>query len=242
MLRGNALKDALILRLLAVERLVPRACCSSRSPTASTASTAPGTPWSRSSTSTSRCSPVGRPARRRPPGHRPGEADRGGAQGPPLHPRCWSRSASWRTASWSCSRATGLWLMRRWGEYVAVVGTSVFIPLEVYELLHTVTWLKVGALLLNVFAVVYLVWSKRLFGAPRRQGGLRGRAARRVAARGRARPPSTATPRADRAVGGTLSPPSGQLGALSGRRPGGWGHSQDAERAVGGTLRPPSGR
>ncbi|MBB6628782.1 DUF2127 domain-containing protein [Nocardioides sp. KIGAM211] len=60
--------------------------------------------------------------------------------------------------------ATGLWLMKRWGEYVAVVGTSVFIPLEVYELLHTVTPLKVGALLLNLFAVVYLLWSKRLFG------------------------------------------------------------------------------
>lgn len=61
--------------------------------------------------------------------------------------------------------ATGLWLMRRWGEYVAVVGTSVFIPLEVYELLHTVTPFKIGALVLNLFAVVYLVWSKRLFGA-----------------------------------------------------------------------------
>lgn len=59
---------------------------------------------------------------------------------------------------------TGLWLMRRWGEYVAMVGTSLFIPLEVYELVHTVTWLKVAALLLNVFAVVYLLWTKRLLG------------------------------------------------------------------------------
>jgi len=59
---------------------------------------------------------------------------------------------------------TGLWLMRRWGEYVAMVGTSLFIPLEVYELVHTATWLKVAALLLNLFAVVYLLWTKRLFG------------------------------------------------------------------------------
>ncbi len=58
----------------------------------------------------------------------------------------------------------GLWLMRRWGEYVAVVGTSIFIPVEVYEILERVTWLRVGALLLNVFAVIYLVWTKRLFG------------------------------------------------------------------------------
>lgn len=58
----------------------------------------------------------------------------------------------------------GLWLMRRWGEYVAVVGTSLFIPLEVYELVHGVTWLRLAALLVNLAAVVYLVWTKRLFG------------------------------------------------------------------------------
>ena len=60
--------------------------------------------------------------------------------------------------------AVGLWLMRRWGEYVAVVGTAVFIPLEIYELLERVTWLRVAAFALNVFAVVYILWTKRLFG------------------------------------------------------------------------------
>ena len=60
--------------------------------------------------------------------------------------------------------AVGLWLMKRWGEYVAVVGTSVFIPLEVYELVERVTWLRIAALLLNAAAVVYLLWTKRLFG------------------------------------------------------------------------------
>jgi uncharacterized membrane protein (DUF2068 family) len=60
--------------------------------------------------------------------------------------------------------AVGLWLMKRWGEYVAVVGTAVFIPLEVYELLERVTWLRVLAFALNVFAVVYILWTKRLFG------------------------------------------------------------------------------
>ncbi len=60
--------------------------------------------------------------------------------------------------------AVGLWLMRRWGEYVAVVGTSVFIPLEVYELLERVTWLRLVAFALDLFAVVYIMWTKRLFG------------------------------------------------------------------------------
>lgn len=57
----------------------------------------------------------------------------------------------------------GLWMMKRWGEYVAVIGTSAFIPLEIYELLEKVTWLRVAAFVVNVVAVIYLVTSKRLF-------------------------------------------------------------------------------
>ena len=58
----------------------------------------------------------------------------------------------------------GLWSLKRWGEYVAVVGTSIFLPLEIYELTKDVTWLKVVAFLVNIGLVVYLVLSKRLFG------------------------------------------------------------------------------
>ena len=58
----------------------------------------------------------------------------------------------------------GLWSLKRWGEYVAVVGTSIFIPLEVYELTKHITYLKVTALAINVALVVYLILSKRLFG------------------------------------------------------------------------------
>jgi len=60
--------------------------------------------------------------------------------------------------------AVGLWLMQRWGEYVAVVGTGIFVPLEVYELAEKFTWFRVVALVLNLFAVFYILWSKRLFG------------------------------------------------------------------------------
>ena len=60
--------------------------------------------------------------------------------------------------------AVGLWMLKRWGEYVAVVGTGIFVPLEIYELLEKVTWLRLVALALNLFAVVYILWTKRLFG------------------------------------------------------------------------------
>ena len=58
----------------------------------------------------------------------------------------------------------GLWSLRRWGEYVAVVGTTLFIPFEVYEIAEKVTVLRTLALTVNVAAVLYLLLSKRLFG------------------------------------------------------------------------------
>lgn len=58
----------------------------------------------------------------------------------------------------------GLWVLKRWGEYVAVVGTTIFIPFEIYELTDKISWLKIVVLLINVAAVLYLLLSKRLFG------------------------------------------------------------------------------
>ena len=60
--------------------------------------------------------------------------------------------------------AFGLWFKKRWGEYVAAVATSAFIPLEIHEIPAKVTWLRVGALIINLFAIGYLLWTKRLFG------------------------------------------------------------------------------
>jgi uncharacterized membrane protein (DUF2068 family) len=60
--------------------------------------------------------------------------------------------------------ATGLWLLRRWGEYFAVVATSLGLPIEIYELTEKITAIRIGALVINVAAVVYLLLTKRLFG------------------------------------------------------------------------------
>ena len=60
--------------------------------------------------------------------------------------------------------AVGLWLMQRWGEYFAVIATSVFLPLEIYELTEKITAVRLIALVINIVAVIWLLWSKRLFG------------------------------------------------------------------------------
>ena len=64
-----------------------------------------------------------------------------------------------------------LWRGKRWAEYLTVVATAAFLPLEVYEIVEKVSALKVGALLVNLAIVAYLIWAKRLFGV---RGGLSG--------------------------------------------------------------------
>jgi uncharacterized membrane protein (DUF2068 family) len=58
----------------------------------------------------------------------------------------------------------GLWFAKRWAEYLTFVATTLFVPLEVYELLSSFGWLKLVTFVINVAVVVYLLLGKRLFG------------------------------------------------------------------------------
>jgi uncharacterized membrane protein (DUF2068 family) len=58
----------------------------------------------------------------------------------------------------------GLWLARRWGEYFAMVATSLGLPYEVYDLTQKVTATRAVLFGVNLALVLYLVITKRLFG------------------------------------------------------------------------------
>jgi uncharacterized membrane protein (DUF2068 family) len=60
--------------------------------------------------------------------------------------------------------AIGLWLIIRRGEYFAVIATSVFVPLEIYEITEKVTTFRAIALVINIAAVIWLPWTTLLFG------------------------------------------------------------------------------
>jgi uncharacterized membrane protein (DUF2068 family) len=51
----------------------------------------------------------------------------------------------------------GLWLGKRWGQYLTVVATLLFVPLEVVQLARVVTVTRLAALLLNLAVVALLV-------------------------------------------------------------------------------------
>lgn len=58
----------------------------------------------------------------------------------------------------------GLWWGKRWAEYLTVVATAAFLPIEVWELTEKTSSFKIATLALNVLAVLYILLAKRLFG------------------------------------------------------------------------------
>jgi uncharacterized membrane protein (DUF2068 family) len=90
----------------------------------------------------------------------------------------------------------GLWRTQRWAEYLTFLATISLLPLEVYELSHKFTLLKVLTLVINLAIAAYLLLAKRLFGL---RGGGKYEAAERArdtgwAAIERATPGTEATP------------------------------------------------
>jgi uncharacterized membrane protein (DUF2068 family) len=58
----------------------------------------------------------------------------------------------------------GLWLEQRWGEYFAMIVTSLGLPYEIYDLTDKITATRIIFFLINLALVVYLVVTRRLFG------------------------------------------------------------------------------
>jgi uncharacterized membrane protein (DUF2068 family) len=59
------------------------------------------------------------------------------------------------------AEGTGLWLRKRWGEWLTVIITSSLVPVEIYEIYRHFSIVKVAVLVLNVAIVIYLVWHMR---------------------------------------------------------------------------------
>jgi uncharacterized membrane protein (DUF2068 family) len=70
----------------------------------------------------------------------------------------------------------GLWLTKRWAEYLTFLATTILLAPEIYEIVHRGTVLKVSGFLINLAVVFYLLFAKRLFGL--RGGGAADKALR----------------------------------------------------------------
>lgn len=64
-------------------------------------------------------------------------------------------------ASLFTTEGVGLWLAKRWAEYLTVLTTLSVVPLEVYELTRRVSPPRLAALGLNLAVVAYLIYRLR---------------------------------------------------------------------------------
>jgi uncharacterized membrane protein (DUF2068 family) len=58
----------------------------------------------------------------------------------------------------------GLWLLKRWAEWLTVIITSSLVPFEIYEIHRRPTVTRITALTINLAIVVYLVYHVRRSG------------------------------------------------------------------------------
>lgn len=85
-----------------------------------------------------------------------------GAAGKVTDARLWFLAAA--AAAYSAVRlveAWGLWHERRWAEWLALVAGGLYVPIEIYELIHRATWLKAGLLATNLAIVLYMAYALR---------------------------------------------------------------------------------
>ncbi|MDB6169164.1 MAG: uncharacterized protein JWM88_2028 [Verrucomicrobia bacterium] len=67
-------------------------------------------------------------------------------------------------ATFRFTEAYGLWKARAWAEWLALVSGGIYLPVEVYELLRRVTWIRMTALIANLAVVILMavvLWQNR---------------------------------------------------------------------------------
>ncbi len=54
--------------------------------------------------------------------------------------------------------ATGLWLRKTWAEWFAILTASMYIPVEIYEVVTKVSWARITVLVINLGVLSYLLF------------------------------------------------------------------------------------
>jgi uncharacterized membrane protein (DUF2068 family) len=60
-------------------------------------------------------------------------------------------------AAVSLAEGIGLYLEKTWGELLTLLITASFLPWEIFEVIHRLTWLRVGLLVINSLVFLYLL-------------------------------------------------------------------------------------
>ena len=65
------------------------------------------------------------------------------------------------------TEGVGLWLGKRWAEFLTVIATTLFVPFEIVQLVRQVTMPRAAALVVNLAVVAFLLYRLRWSAARR---------------------------------------------------------------------------
>jgi len=54
--------------------------------------------------------------------------------------------------------AYGLWYARAWAEWIALISGALYLPFEIYNLAHRLSWIHVVVLAINLAIVLYMIY------------------------------------------------------------------------------------
>jgi uncharacterized membrane protein (DUF2068 family) len=63
----------------------------------------------------------------------------------------------------------GLVMEKTWAEYVTLILTASFLPLELFEMVRRLTWIRAGLTAINIAVLLYLMWYVKMRMQERRE-------------------------------------------------------------------------
>lgn len=57
--------------------------------------------------------------------------------------------------------AYGLWKARAWAEWIALISGALYLPYEIYKLIHRASLFHISILIINVAIVLYMIYALR---------------------------------------------------------------------------------
>lgn len=63
------------------------------------------------------------------------------------------------------AEAYGLWYARAWAEWIALISGALYLPFEIYKIIHHVSVFHVSVLVVNLAVVLYMVYALKTGGS-----------------------------------------------------------------------------
>jgi uncharacterized membrane protein (DUF2068 family) len=62
----------------------------------------------------------------------------------------------------------GLWFARAWAEWIALISGTLYLPFEIYKVIHSQSLFHISVLIVNLAVVLYMIYALKTGASPHR--------------------------------------------------------------------------